>query len=120
MNFSETTPIYLQIVEYVCEQIVLQKWKTESRIPSVRELGVALEVNPNTVLRSYDYLQNNQIVMNKRGIGYFVTPDAVERVLALRKERFFQKEIPHLAKTMKLLNISTEELIIAINNNKLS
>lgn len=118
MNFSETTPIYLQIVEYVCEQIVLQKWKTESRIPSVRELGVALQVNPNTVLRSYDYLQTNQIVMNKRGIGYFVTSDAVNRVVTLRKERFFQTEIPNLAKTLKLLNISTEELINAIKDNQ--
>lgn len=118
MNFSETTPIYLQIVEYVCEQIVLQKWKTESRIPSVRELGVALQVNPNTVLRSYDYLQTNQIVINKRGIGYFVTSDAVNRVVTLRKERFFQTEIPSLAKTLKLLNISIEELINAIKDNQ--
>lgn len=118
MNFSETTPIYLQIVEYVCEQIVLQKWKTESRIPSVRELGVALQVNPNTVLRSYDYLQTNQIVINKRGIGYFVTSDAVNRVVTLRKERFFQTEIPNLAKTLKLLNISIEELIDAIKDNQ--
>lgn len=118
MNFSETTPIYLQIVEYVCEQIVLQKWKTESRIPSVRELGVALQVNPNTVLRSYDYLQTNQIVINKRGIGYFVTSDAVNRVVNLRKERFFQTEIPNLAKTLKLLNISIEELINAIKDNQ--
>ena len=118
MNVSETTPIYLQIVEYVCEQIVLQKWKTESRIPSVRELGVALQVNPNTVLRSYDYLQTNQIVINKRGIGYFVTSDAVNRVVTLRKERFFQTEIPNLAKTLKLLNISIEELINAIKDNQ--
>lgn len=118
MNFSETTPIYLQIVEYVCEQIVLQKWKTESRIPSVRELGVALQVNPNTVLRSYDYLQTNQIVINKRGIGYFVTSEAVNRVVTLRKERFFQTEIPNLAKTLKLLNISIEELINAIKDNQ--
>lgn len=118
MNFSETTPIYLQIVEYVCEQIVLQKWKTESRIPSVRELGVSLQVNPNTVLRSYDYLQTNQIVINKRGIGYFVTSDAVNRVVTLRKERFFQTEIPNLAKTLKLLNISIEELINAIKDNQ--
>ena len=118
MNFSETTPIYLQIVEYVCEQIVLQKWKTESRIPSVRELGVALQVNPNTVLRSYDYLQTNQIVINKRGIGYFVTSDAVNRVVTLRKEHFFQTEIPNLAKTLKLLNISIEELINAIKDNQ--
>ena len=118
MNYSETTTIHMQIVEYVCEQIVLQQWNTVSRIPSVRELGVALQVNPNTVLRSYDYLQTNQIVINKRGIGYFVTSDAVNRVVTLRKERFFQTEIPNLAKTLKLLNISIEELINAIKDNQ--
>ena len=57
MDFKETQAIYLQIVDLVCDHIVTGKWKAQERIPSVRELGVQLEVNPNTVMRAYDYLQ---------------------------------------------------------------
>lgn len=116
MIFSDTTPIYLQIADYVSEQIIMQKWQPETRIPSVRELGVTLEVNPNTILRSYDYLQTHQIIINKRGIGYFVTQDAILRINTLKRESFFQKDIPILAKSMTLLNISIEELIEALKD----
>ena len=56
MDFKETQAIYLQIVDLVCDHIVTGKWKAQERIPSVRELGVQLDVNPNTVMRAYDYL----------------------------------------------------------------
>ena len=61
MDFKETQAIYLQIVDLVCDHIVTGKWKAQERIPSVRELGVQLEVNPNTVMRAYDYLQAREI-----------------------------------------------------------
>ncbi len=44
MDFKETQAIYLQIVDLVCDHIVTGKWKAQERIPSVRELGVQLEV----------------------------------------------------------------------------
>ena len=55
MNFNENKAIYLQIAEWVFEQILNGKWKEGDRILSVRELGMLLEVNPNTNLRSYDF-----------------------------------------------------------------
>ena len=76
MDFKETQAIYLQIVDLVCDHIVTGKWKAQERIPSVRELGVQLEVNPNTVMRAYDYLQAREIICNKRGVGFFVTEGA--------------------------------------------
>ena len=57
MDFKETQAIYLQIVDLVCDNIMTGKWKAGERVPSVRELGVQLEVNPNTVMRAYDCLQ---------------------------------------------------------------
>ena len=74
MDFKETQAIYLQIVDLVCDHIVTGKWKAQERIPSVRELGVQLEVNPNTVMRAYDYLQAREIICNKRGVG-LLNPD---------------------------------------------
>ena len=82
MDFKETQAIYLQIVDLVCDHIVTGKWKAQERIPSVRELGVQLEVNPNTVMRAYDYLQAREIICNKRGVGFFVTEGASKQITA--------------------------------------
>ena len=110
MEFKDKQSIYLQIADYICEQILLGKWPPTKRIPSVRELGGMLEVNPNTVMRTYDFLQNKEIIFNKRGIGYSVSEDAQARVLAYKKERFLESELPEVFKTLYLLNISLEEL----------
>ena len=85
MDFKETQAIYLQIVDLVCDHIVTGKWKAQERIPSVRELGVQLEVNPNTVMRAYDYLQAREIICNKRGVGFFVTEGASKQITESRR-----------------------------------
>ncbi len=110
MEFNDNKAIYLQIVEYVCEQILLDKWKPEEKILSVRELAVTMEVNPNTVMRSYDILQNEGIIHNKRGIGFFLDEDATKKVKAYRRKNFMQEEMPILFRTMYLLNIDFNEL----------
>jgi GntR family transcriptional regulator len=92
MNFKDKEAIYLQIAAYVSEHITLGKWLPEEKIPSVRDLAVALQVNPNTVMRTYEYLQNQGILFNKRGLGIFVTPDAISKIKEIRKERFIQQE----------------------------
>jgi DNA-binding transcriptional regulator YhcF (GntR family) len=111
MDFKETQPIYAQIADWACEQILLAQWKSDERAPSVRELGAQLEVNPNTVVRSYDFLQTKEILVNKRGIGFFVAADAAEKISQFRKERFFEEELPMVFKTMNLLGIGVEEIV---------
>ena len=110
MEFKETQAIYLQIGDYVCEQILLERWKDGDRIPSVRELGVALEVNPNTVVRTYDFLQNREIIFNKRGVGYFVSDDAAQKIIHYRKKQFLEQDLPVVFKNMSLLGMTFEEL----------
>ena len=111
MNFKESQPIYMQIADWACEQILLNKWKSEERALSVRELGALLEVNPNTVVRAYDFLETKEILVNKRGVGFFITPDATNKILKFRKERFFEEELPVVFKTMKLLGIEIEDIV---------
>ena len=62
MEFKDKQSIYLQIADYICEQILLGKWPPGERIPSVRELAGLMEVNPNTVMRTFDFLQNKEII----------------------------------------------------------
>lgn len=118
MNFNSHKPIYLQICDQFYEKILNEELKPEDRILSVRELGTELGVNPNTVMRSYDYLQNNAIIYNKRGIGYYVAEDAKEKILKDQKEYFIKEELPLLFKKMKLFQITPEEMVLMYNNLK--
>ena len=110
MEFRDNEAIYLQIAGYVSEKILRQQWPPDDKIPSVRDLATELQVNPNTVMRSYEYLQNQGVVYNKRGIGLFVAPDAGQRVQALRKTRFLDQELPEFFKTILLLDIGLPEI----------
>ncbi len=110
MEFKDKQSIYLQIADYVCEQILLEQWPPGERIPSVRDLGATLQVNPNTVMRAFEFLQNLDIIANKRGVGYFATDGARRLILAFRKERFLENELPEFFKTLYLLDINLEEL----------
>ena len=110
MEFKETKSIYHQIADMFYENILLKKWTENERIPSVREIAVMLEVNPNTALRAFAFLEEKQVIFNKRGIGYFVCDGGYERALELRKEIFTKHELPDFKKTLKLLNIEIEDL----------
>ena len=73
MKFKESKSIYLQIADRICDEILQGQYTEEERILSVREYAATVEVNANTVVRTYDYLQGQEIIYNKRGIGYFVS-----------------------------------------------
>ncbi|MEI6681625.1 MAG: GntR family transcriptional regulator [Bacteroidota bacterium] len=110
MNFSENQSIYIQITGFIKEQVLLGKWEPEEKIPSVRDLAAELQVNPNTVMRAYDFLQQEGIIYNRRGIGNHLAADARERILASRRETFLQTEIPAFFRNMYLLAIGFDEL----------
>lgn len=110
MEFRESQPIYLQIAEHVCEKILLREWKINDRVPSVRELAVQLEVNPNTIMRTYDFLQSKEILVNERGVGLFVAGKAVRNSLAYLQEEFTEKNLPHLFRRLVMLQMDTDSL----------
>lgn len=110
MQFRETQPIYLQIAEHVCEKIILKEWAVGERIPSVRELAVSLEVNPNTVMRTYDFLQQQEIISNERGIGFYVSEKAKKNALSFWQTEFTDKHAPHFFHQLMLLDMNLDEL----------
>lgn len=110
MEFKETQPIYLQIADYVCEKIVTKTWSAEERIPAVRELAVQLEVNPNTVMRTYEFLQQKDILYNQRGVGLFVSGEGAKNALKYRQSEFIQKEMPSFFRSMVLLQMDVSDL----------
>lgn len=110
MDFKENPAIYIQIAEYVCEQILLKKWNLGEKIISIRDLAISMEVNPNTVQRAYDFLQQREIITNKRGVGYFTEEDAMARILSFRREQFMENELPVFMRNIYLLKIDFKEI----------
>ncbi|NBC02907.1 MAG: GntR family transcriptional regulator, partial [Bacteroidetes bacterium] len=53
MDFTDKEPIYKQISDYFCQQILEKKWAPDDRVPSVREIAIQMEVNPNTAMRAF-------------------------------------------------------------------
>jgi DNA-binding transcriptional regulator YhcF (GntR family) len=111
MEYSEHKPIYLQNVDLMQEKIMRGDWREEERIPSVREMGAMLGVNPNTIVRSYQLLEVQDIIYNKRGLGYFVKEGAVVRIKENMKDEFIATELPLFKAKLEMLGISKEELI---------
>ena len=112
MEFNSNKSIYLQICDAICEQILSGTLKPDERIPSVREYGAEIGVNPNTIMRSYEKLTADGIIYNRRGIGYFISPDALETVLEAQRKDFLENELPQILKRMKLLGLDSSLLNI--------
>lgn len=110
MNITESKSIFQQIAERIQDEILNGIHQPDARIPSVREYAALVEVNANTVMRSYDLLQTQGIIYNKRGIGYFVAPDAALTIRRLRRENFLHSEADYFFSRLRLLNITAEEL----------
>jgi len=110
MEFKSDKPIYLQIVDYICEKILRGDWVKEQRIPSVRELSSTLAVNPNTVMRAYEILERKEIIFNKRGIGFSVSLDANEKISESLKKDFIDEELPYFFRKMKMLEFTIKEI----------
>lgn len=110
MKFSDKKPIYQQIADHFCRQILQKKWTSGDRIPSVRETAVAMEVNPNTAMRAFHHLQDHNITDKKRGVGYFVSEAAYQEVLELKRAEFIEKDLPEFFRMMELLGYTCHDV----------
>lgn len=110
MEFKNGKSIAMQIADNLSERILNGSLEAKNKIPSVRELASEMGVNPNTIVRSYAELQAKDIIINSRGIGYFVSKNAKTIINDLRREEFFQSELPEFVRQMKVLGISYEDL----------
>ena len=109
-EFDNNKPIYLQIAEVLMDRIVDGTYRADERIPSVREYAAQVEVNFNTVARSFEWLQNRELIYNKRGVGYFVAPQARERILEMRWESFFSTEVDYFFSRLETFGVAPDEL----------
>ena len=110
MIFNDNQPIYLQILELINYKIMNEEWIPDERIPSVRDMAVTYEVNPNTVMRAYDILQNGEIIFKRRGVGYYLASDAREKTVVQSKNEFISNDLPKLFAKLDTFAITLSEL----------
>ena len=110
MEFRDKQAIYMQIADFFGDNILQEQWKSDEKVPSVRQLAVELEVNPNTVMRTYTHLQDTGVIYNKRGIGYFVSPNAKTILIDMIKQQFIEVELPEFYRKMQLIGLTIKDL----------
>ena len=110
MNFKDNKAIYLQIADRIGDQILAGKLMPDGKVPSVRELAAEIEVNANTVARTYDHLQQNGVIYTKSGLGYFVSPEAKEKIVTSRRDQLMQGEMDYFLGQLKAVGVTPAEL----------
>lgn len=108
IQFSEEKPIWRQIYELIAMRILSGEWRESERIMSVREMAASVGVNPNTVMRSYERLEADGIIYNRRGVGFFVSEGARDHIKQLERKKFMDEELPKLRERLSLIGLSIE------------
>lgn len=108
MQFSEEKPIWRQIYELIAMRILSGEWREGERIMSVREMVASVGVNPNTVMRSYERLETDGIIYNRRGVGFFVSEGARDHIKQLERKKFMDEELPKLRERLALIGLPIE------------
>lgn len=111
MDFiDKSKPIYLQIADRICDDVTAGVLQPGGRIPSVREYAAIMQVNFNTVMRSFEYLSSKGVIFNKRGLGYFISDDAAACIDRLRQQTFFDDELKYFFSRLRTIGVSADRL----------
>ncbi|MCR5123386.1 MAG: GntR family transcriptional regulator [Ruminococcus sp.] len=109
--FNDTEPLYIQIAQWIEDKIVTGQLRADEQIPSTTELSQSLKINPATVRKGVSILVDKGLVYKKRGMGMYVTENAVANVRDDRREKFFDDFIVPLLAEAKRLGITGEDII---------
>lgn len=107
-NFLSSQPIYSQLADRIQRQILRGELKPGDKLPSVRDMGIQANVNPNTVSRTYRELEGLKIVETRRGQGTFVTEN--QAVLYEMKEKLKVEEISQFVEGMYAMGYTNEDI----------
>lgn len=111
MTFEENDKaIYIQIADRMCDAVLSGEYAPESRLPSVREVAAQAEVNANTVMRSYERLASMGVIYSKRGMGFYVAPDARAKVEEMRRSRLMGTQMEKIFSSLMHLGITPDDL----------
>ena len=105
---DKNRPVCPQICEMLCVDIAKGAFGPDCRLPSVRELASALGVNPNTVQRAMESMEEQGLLYSVRGSGWFVQQDTTRAAAVL--DRLRREKTADFFRVMEVLGLSYEEV----------
>lgn len=118
MSFDERSPIYQQIAEKIKKDILHGDLTGDEQVMSTNQYAAFYRINPATAAKGFHQLIEEGYLYKRRGIGMFVSPDARERLRALRRERFFSDVVSPMIAEAHAVGIALEEIIHHLDNKK--
>ena len=115
-KFDGNTPIYLQIVDYIKTQIISKKYLPSQKIPSVRELSFMFSVNPNTIQKALDKLEDLGLIYTESTNGKFVTNN--QEIIENIKQSTIDQMIDNFFVNIEKMGLSKNEVLDIINNKE--
>lgn len=113
MDFDTRIPIYLQIIEMIKKDIVMENIKKGEKLPSVRVMANKLKVNVNTVQRVYQDLEREGITFTERGKGSFIMDD--KEMIDKLKNKMANELLENFVNGMKELGFSYENILYQLS-----
>lgn len=113
-EFDRNAPMFLQIYDKIKKDILCAKYQPNAQIPTVRQLACDMSVNPNTVQRALQLLEDERLVLTRGTLGRFVTPDAL--LIAKVKKQMQMETLRSWIIELRELDITTEDITEFINN----
>lgn len=111
IDFQAERPIFLQISEGLEDDILSGNIPEEEQIPSITELSVLYKINPATANKGINLLVDRGIVYKKRGVGMFVSRNAVSELKKERREGFFAQYIQVMVEEARRLELTQEDIL---------
>lgn len=113
MNLSQSSDkmIYIQLADWLEDEILAGTFPEETQIPSVADLSANFKINHMTTLKGIAVLTDSGIIYKKRGVGMFVSEGAVKKLRARRQKEFCGRYLKTAASEAKKLGIELDELI---------
>jgi len=105
-SFNDDQTIYRQIAHGIENQILGHVLNTEDKLPSLREQALELEVNINTITKSYNVLLDEGLIEKRRGLGFFIKSTAYQTILSKRRQQFFETVVPSIQKDMSCCRLA--------------
>nr|WP_208403242.1 GntR family transcriptional regulator [Paenibacillus sp. BK720] len=107
-------PIYIQIMNYVKKQIITGRLNPGDKIESVRDMALELQINPNTIQRTFQELEREGIVETRRGLGRFVT--SRESTIMQIKKEMAGELLERFVQGMKELGFEKDDIVAIVKD----
>ena len=110
-EFNSSEPIYRQVAEQIEDAIASGGFAEGDQIPSTTEISKEFHINPATVLKGMNIVAAKNLIEKRRGLGMFVQAGARQRILAEKRNGFFDEFVENLVRDAQNLDISEDELL---------